>query len=73
LQLEITDSIKSEAIQRRINQLSGSNENADNKLLRGYLSEDETNPQLIHDLPNLMALCKRLAVLKTFQQWKASE
>jgi hypothetical protein len=72
LQLEITDSIKREAIQRRINQLSGSNENADNKLLQAYLNEHDTNPQLIHDLPNLMALCKRLAVLKTFQQWKAS-
>jgi hypothetical protein len=73
LQLEITDPIKAEAIQRRINLLSGSNENTDNKLLQAYLSQDDTNPQLIHDLPNLMALCKRLAVLKTFQQWKASE
>jgi hypothetical protein len=72
LQLEITDAIKSEAIQRRINQLSGSNENAHNKLLQVYLSRDDTNPQLKSDLPNLMALCKRLAVLKTFQQWKTS-
>jgi hypothetical protein len=71
LLLQITDSIKSEAIQRRINQLAGSNENADNKLLQAYLSEDDTNPHLIHDLPNLTVLCKRLAVLKTFQQWKA--
>ena len=72
LHLEITDSIKLEAIRRRINQLSGSNENTENKLLQAYLSEDGTNPQLIHDLPNLTTLCKRLAVLKTFQQWKAS-
>ena len=72
LHLEITDAMKSEAIQRRINQLSGSNENAHNKLLQAYLSKDDTNPQLIHDLPNLMALCKRLAVLKAFHQWKTN-
>jgi hypothetical protein len=72
LQLEITASIKREAIQRRINQLSGSNENAHNKLLQAYLNEDDTNPQLSKDLPNLITLSKRLAVLKTFQLWKAS-
>jgi hypothetical protein len=71
LELEITDSIKSEAIQRRITQLSGSNEYAHNKLLQAYLSEDDTNLQQIQDLPNLRALGKRLAVLKIFQQWKA--
>ncbi len=72
LQLEINEAIKSEAIQRRINQLSGSNENAHNKLLQAYQSDDHTNSQLLSDLPNLMVLCKRLALLKTFQQWKAS-
>jgi hypothetical protein len=52
--------------------IQSANENADNKLLQAYLSEDDTNPHLIHDLPNLTALCKKLAVLKTFQQQKAS-
>jgi hypothetical protein len=70
LQLEITEAIKKEAIQRRINQLSGSNEASVTKLWTAYMKEDFSDPLLINDRPNLIALEKRLAVSKHFQKLK---
>jgi hypothetical protein len=71
LQLQVTDAIKQEAIQRRINQLSGSNEASENNLWTAYMNNDFANEIMIRDEPNLIALAKRVAVSKYFQQLKA--
>ena len=71
LQLDITESIKQEALQRRINQLSGSNENADIKLWQAYMNEQWQNETVIRDEINLTSLAKRLAALKHFQKLKS--
>jgi hypothetical protein len=71
LQLQITEEIKQEAIQRRINQLSGSNEASENNLWTAYMKNDFQNEIMIRDEPNLTALAKRVAVSKYFQQLKA--
>ena len=69
LQLQITEEVKYEARQRRrINQLTGSNENADNLLLQAYESGDKTNMLLIQDEENFMALAKRVAVFQYFKK-----
>jgi hypothetical protein len=71
LKLEITEAIKQEAIQRRINQLSGSNEASTLNLWKAYMKEDPVDQLLIDDEPNLIALAKRLAVSKHFQKLKS--
>ncbi|MBO9682336.1 MAG: hypothetical protein J7502_06665 [Flavisolibacter sp.] len=71
LQLQITEEIKQEAIQRRVNQLSGSNEASENNLWTAYMKNDFANEVMIRDEPNLIALAKRVAVSKYFQQLKA--
>lgn len=71
LQLEITAAIKQEALQRRLNQLSGSNENSNIKLWQAYMNEQWQNEIVINDETNLTALAKRLAVLKHFQKFKS--
>ena len=73
LQLSITETIKAEAIQRRINQLSGSNERSLIQLWQAYMTEQWTSQLIIEDAPNLIALTKRLAVLKHFQKLKRRE
>jgi len=71
LQLQITDEIKQEARQRRINQVTGSNEYAEKQLWLAYTTGDD--PSLIEkDIPNLQSLTKRLAVLKYFESLKES-
>jgi hypothetical protein len=70
LQLEITQPIKQEALRRRLNQLSGSNENAHIKLWQAYMNEQWQNTLVIADEANLRALEHRLAVLKHFQKLK---
>jgi hypothetical protein len=71
LQLQITETIKREAIQRRINQLSGSNENSHVQLWKAYMEDDFSNDIVAKDEPNLLALAKRLAVAKHFQKLKS--
>lgn len=71
LQLQITEEVKQEAIQRRINQLSGSNEASENNLWTAYMKNDFANEIIIRDETNLIALAKRVAVSKYFQQLKA--
>jgi hypothetical protein len=72
LELQVTEAIYKEAIQRRLNQLSGSNENSKQHLWKAYMSEDFTNDLLVKDEANLIALAKRIAVAKHFQKLKAS-
>jgi hypothetical protein len=71
LRLQVTEDVKQEARQRRINQLTGSNENSQNQLLEAYLSGDKNNTLVMKDEPNFIALAKRVAVfnyLKKLQQ-----
>ena len=71
LALELTESHKAEALRRRINQLSGSNERSEQLLWHAYMSEDWANPLLTTDSPNLLALTKRIAVHKHFINLKS--
>jgi hypothetical protein len=71
LQLQITEAIKREAIHRRTNQLSGSNENSHIQLWKAYMQQEFTSDLVIKDEPNLLALAKRLAVSKHFQKLKS--
>lgn len=72
LQLEITDAIRQEARQRRINQVTGSNEHLESQLWLAYTGAFN-DPSLIEkDMPNLQSLTKRLAVLKYFQNLQQS-
>jgi hypothetical protein len=71
LKLELTEEIMQEAWQRRINQLSGSNENSENKLLEAYQSGDKNSKLIIDDEENFLSLAKRVAVfnyMKKLQQ-----
>ena len=62
LQLQLTAEIKQEAWQRRINQLTGSNENSENLLLEAYESGDKSNKLITEDEENFISLAKRVAV-----------
>jgi hypothetical protein len=71
LKLQLTEEVKQEAWQRRINQLTGSNENSENQLLEAYHTGDKNNVLVIQDEENFIALAKRVAVfdyLKKLQQ-----
>jgi hypothetical protein len=72
LQLQISDAVKQEAIRRRINQLSGTNENSQIQLWKAYMQQELTSELVIKDEPNLLALAKRLAVSRHFQQLKSN-
>jgi hypothetical protein len=71
LQLQISDAVKHEAINRRINQLSGSNENGHIQLWKAYMQEEYTSDLVKNDEATLLALAKRLAVAKHFQKLKS--
>lgn len=71
LELPLTEAIFQNAWQRRINQLSGSNEAAEIKLWQAYMSGDTNNDLIIQDQPNFISLAKRLAVAKHFQKLKS--
>jgi hypothetical protein len=71
LELPLTETILQQAWQRRINQLSGSNEATEQKLWNAYMGGDTNNELLIADQPNLISLAKRLAVSKHFQKLKS--
>ena len=71
LELPLTETILQQAWQRRINQLSGSNEASGQKLWNSYMIGDTKSELLINDQPNLISLAKRLAVAKHFQKLKS--
>ncbi len=66
LKLELTDEIMQHAWQERISQLTGSNQNSILQLLQAYQDNKENDAMLLKDRDNLIALAKRIAVLKHF-------
>ena len=72
LQLQLTETVMQDAWKERINQLTGTNQHSLNQLWDAYLNGNEKNELLIKDKSNLINLAKRIAVLKHFQQQKAS-
>ncbi|HVT86691.1 MAG TPA: hypothetical protein VHD35_15915 [Chitinophagaceae bacterium] len=72
LKLELTEEILQQAWQERINQLTGSNQNSVIQLWKAYLAADPNNELVIKDKPNLIALAKRITVLKHFYSLKQS-
>ncbi len=70
LHLELTEEIMQNALAERIDQLTGSNQYSLGQLWDAYLQGNENNELVVKDKPNLIALAKRIAVLKHFQQQK---
>jgi hypothetical protein len=73
LKLELTEEILQQATQERINQLTGSNQHSVIELWKAYLTADPNNELVIKDKPNLIALAKRITVLKHFYSLKQSQ
>jgi hypothetical protein len=71
LELTLTETLLQQAWQRRINQLSGSNEASEIKLWHAYMQSNPNDQLIITDQPNFLALAKRLAVSKHFQKLKS--
>jgi hypothetical protein len=71
LQLEVTSATMEQAKQRRVNQLSGSNERTEIHLWKAYMDNSSDDELLTNDQPNLIALAKKLTVLKYFQKLKS--
>jgi len=67
LHLQLTETDMTEARKERINQVSGTNQFSLNELWKAYLTSDPQNELLKKDEPNLIALAKRMAVLKHFK------
>jgi hypothetical protein len=72
LQLKLTDETMQKARQERINQVTGTNQHSINLIWEAYLTNDPNNALVTKDKPNLIALTKRMEVLKHFQQLKQS-
>ena len=72
LKLSLTDEITQQAQQERISQLTGTNQHSIIELWKAYLTSDPSNELVIKDKPNLIALAKRIAVLKHFYSLKQS-
>lgn len=70
LQLHLSEDHMKEAVRRRINQLSGSNEYAHSQLWQHYTSGLWTSEIIQKDNDNLINLARRLAVLNYFEQLK---
>ncbi len=68
LNLQVSDQVKAEAIQRRINQLMGTNIHSESQLWQAYKGEIQNENIILKDQPTLIALTKRLTVFKYFQQ-----
>ena len=70
LNLELTDETLQNARNERVNQVSGTNQHSLNDLWQAYLKNDSNNPLLLNDKPNLIALAKKIAVIKHFHNLK---
>jgi hypothetical protein len=70
LKLELTNEIRQQAWQQRINQVSGTNQHTMDKLWQAYLTSDLSNELVKNDQPNFIALAKRLAVINHFYNLK---
>lgn len=62
----ITDDLVKEAWNKRINQLTGSNQKKELDLFDAYKTFDPLNPVVLNDKPNFDKLVKRLAVYNYF-------
>jgi hypothetical protein len=72
LKLELTDETIQNARNERINQISGTNQHSLTELWQAYLTGDNKNELVLKDNPNLIALAKRIAVIKHFHSIKQS-
>lgn len=72
LKLELSDEVLKHARQERINQLTGSNQNAVLQLLQAYQTNKENDPLLIKDQETHNALARRIAVIHHFHHQKQS-
>jgi hypothetical protein len=72
LKLQLDDEVIKQAVQERINQVSGTNKHSLNELWKAYLSNDPAHPLIQRDQPNRIALAKRIAVIKHFHSLKRS-
>lgn len=70
LKLELTEETLQQARQERIDQLTGTNQNSIIKLWEAYLTGDSNHELVLKDKPNLIALTKRIAVIKHFNNLK---
>ena len=70
LKLGLSNEVLMHARQERINQLTGSNQNAILQLLQAYQTNKENDPLLIKDQETLNALARRIAVIHHFHQQK---
>ena len=67
LNLQLTEQIMEDALQERINQVSGTNNHSLNQLWQAYLSNKPGDELLQKDNSNLMLVAKRLDVLDHFK------
>jgi hypothetical protein len=72
LKLQLTEETMQQAWQERINEVSGTNQYSLSQLWQAYLAGNTEDPLLQKDKPNLIALAKRIAVIKHFQELKQS-
>lgn len=72
LQLQVTEETLHQARQERISQVTGTNQHSLNQLWDAYLKGDDTNDLIRKDKPRLIALAKRMQVLKHFQELQQS-
>jgi hypothetical protein len=70
LKLELNDDLMQYARQKRINQVSGTNQHSLTELWKAYLSGDPNNELVLKDKPILIALAKKLAVINHFHKLK---
>lgn len=72
LKLCVSEEVKAEAVQRRMNQLAGSNEGREIKLRTAYSGGIAADEVVVADAPVLLALAKRVAVLRHFHALRAA-
>ncbi|HMU46129.1 MAG TPA: hypothetical protein PKC72_07165 [Chitinophagaceae bacterium] len=72
LKLELTNEILQQAWNRRIDQVSGTNQHSLIQLWQAYLTGNPDDVLLLKDKPNLTNLAKRIAVINHFHLQKQS-
>lgn len=72
LRLQVTEETLKQARQERISQVTGTNQHSLNQLWDAYLKDDDNNPLIQKDRPVLIALTKRMEVLKHFHKLQQS-
>ncbi|WP_144884955.1 hypothetical protein [Lacibacter cauensis] len=70
LNLLLDDQTIEQAKQQRIKDIEGTNQYSIGQIWQAYLTNNPNNPIVQKDLPNVMELAKRIAVIKHFQSQK---